>query len=254
MVELETVELRVDGLRLTGALFVPPGPGPHPGLIICHGLPQGAPPANGDSGYPGLAQRFCGGGFAVLIFNFRGTGESQGNFDILGWARDLECATDYLWDRQDVDWMRVYVLGSSAGGAVALYGASWDRRLAGVVAWAAPARWDVLVNPQAFLQHARSIGIVRDANFPTSVAQWAYSFEEVTPERWVKRIAPRPILIVHGDADDVVAPEQARKLYEVAGEPKELFILPGVGHRLRLEEQAVAKSLGWLRSQAKLEA
>ncbi len=41
--------------------------------------------------------------------------------------------------------------------------------------------------------------------------------------------------------------EHARRLFERAGQPKELVIMPGAKHRLRLEEQAVETALNWLK-------
>ncbi len=252
MVEAQVLRLSVDGLHLSGAVFMPQDKGPHPSLILCHGLPSGRPSMASEPGYPELARRFCAAGFATLIFNFRGTGESEGNFDILGWGRDLKCVTDYMVRCPGVDTYRLYVLGSSAGGAVAVYRAALDPRLAGAVVWASPAHWGFGADAHRFLQHARSIGIIRDPAFPPSMARWAEGFQEVCPEKLVHRISPRPLLIVHGEADDVVPVEQARRLYEAAERPKELCVLPGVGHRLRLEEAAVEISLTRLREWAGL--
>jgi dipeptidyl aminopeptidase/acylaminoacyl peptidase len=57
------------------------------------------------------------------------------------------------------------------------------------------------------------------------------------------------VLVVQGEADDVVAPRDGRILFERAGEPRELCLLPGADHRLsdplhRLE--AVKRSRDWL--------
>jgi fermentation-respiration switch protein FrsA (DUF1100 family) len=46
----------------------------------------------------------------------------------------------------------------------------------------------------------------------------------------VGRLAPRPLFIIHGDADSLVPVHHAQMLYEAAGEPKELWRLPGVDH------------------------
>jgi pimeloyl-ACP methyl ester carboxylesterase len=45
-------------------------------------------------------------------------------------------------------------------------------------------------------------------------------------------LAPKPLLLIHGDADTILSHESSQELYERAGEPKTLKILPGVGHRL----------------------
>jgi fermentation-respiration switch protein FrsA (DUF1100 family) len=51
----------------------------------------------------------------------------------------------------------------------------------------------------------------------------------------VDRIAPRPLLLIHGELDDLITADNARALYAAAGEPKELWILPAVEHSGALE-------------------
>ena len=48
----------------------------------------------------------------------------------------------------------------------------------------------------------------------------------------VGELAPKPLLLIHGDADTILPHESSQALYDRAGEPKTLKILPGVGHRL----------------------
>jgi fermentation-respiration switch protein FrsA (DUF1100 family) len=71
-------------------------------------------------------------------------------------------------------------------------------------------------------------------------------FNKVKPIEWIKKISPRPLLIIHGTQDDVVYPSSARELYERAGEPKQIVMIDGAGHRLRLEERAMDCALNWL--------
>ena len=52
----------------------------------------------------------------------------------------------------------------------------------------------------------------------------------VPPDEAAARIAPIPLLVVHGDQDIYFPPDHAHQLYEAAGEPKELWIVPGFGH------------------------
>jgi alpha-beta hydrolase superfamily lysophospholipase len=54
--------------------------------------------------------------------------------------------------------------------------------------------------------------------------------------------------LVHGDADELIPLEHARKLYQKAKEPKELKIMPGARHRMRLEKAAMAFVLDWLKA------
>ncbi len=62
----------------------------------------------------------------------------------------------------------------------------------------------------------------------------------------MSKLAPRPLLVVHGTDDDVVPVSDARALVDAAGGPVELRILVGAGHRLRHDPRAVAILLGWM--------
>jgi alpha/beta superfamily hydrolase len=92
------VILHVAGNDIVGEFATPGGDSRQPfhTVCICHGVPSGSKPEPGDGGYPLLAEQLRASGFATFIFNFRGTGVSGGNFDILGWVKDLRAALDYL--------------------------------------------------------------------------------------------------------------------------------------------------------------
>ena len=244
--------LTVDNLHLPAEVYFPEAAkDTYPALCLCHGIPSGQQPSPSDSGYPGLAHRFCDAGFVTLIFNFRGTGQAQGNIDILGWTRDLKAAIDYLVSIDKVDKSRLYLLGSSAGAAVCIYVAANDPRVSSIITFACPADFGFLADKQrakATIDHFRSIGLIREADFPPSIDEWLDGFNTASPLRWIDRISPRPILLIHGDKDDLVPVEHAYKLYEKAGESKKIVVIPGAGHRLRLEKKAITAALGWLKA------
>jgi fermentation-respiration switch protein FrsA (DUF1100 family) len=248
--------LKVDNLNLPGEVYLPETTRkPSPALCLCHGIPSGQPASSSDTGYPGLAEKFCAAGFISLIFSFRGAGEAQGNLDMLGWTRDLMAAIDYLSGLDEVDKSRLCLLGSSAGAAVSVYVAANDPRVSSLVTFACPSEFSFLTDERqagATIDHFRSIGVIRDAGFPPSVNEWLAGFSTVSPLRWIEKLSPSPLLLIHGDKDDLVPVEHARKLFERAGEPKKLAIIPGAGHRLRLEHKAVNAALDWLTATAKL--
>jgi alpha/beta superfamily hydrolase len=247
-VKAKTAYLQSDGLKLAVELYLPSEDKAHPALCICHGIPA-TPPDPNDRGYPLLAERFCANGFVTLIFNFRGAGKSEGNFDILAWSRDLKVALDFL-SNQEIDRRRIYVLGFSGGAAVSVYTAAHDSRIAALATCACPADFAFLARKEtaaSTIQHFRDIGIIRDKNFPPSIEEWLSGFETISPIRWIDGISPRPLLLVHGDTDELVPVEHAYRLYHKAKEPKELSIVPGAKHKLRLEEKAVEAILNWLK-------
>ena len=248
--QIETVALEVDGFNIIGRLYLPSGRAPYSTVCVCHGIPAKIPDPGGV-GYAALAEKVCQHGLAVLIFSFRGTGNSGGNLDILGWARDLKAMIDYLSALPEVDKSRLSLLGFSGGAAVSVYVASQDNRISAVVACACPAEFAFFTqadNPQSIIDHFRSIGTIRDRDFPPSLQDWLNGFELVKPIDYIAGISPRPLLLVHGSQDETVDVSQAHRLYAEAGEPKELVIVEGAGHRLRQSDEAMAVVINWLKS------
>jgi alpha/beta superfamily hydrolase len=248
--EVKEIHLKADGLELVGELHVPSRDRVHPALCICHGIPA-APPDPTDKGYTLLAQRFCNAGFITLIFNFRGIGKSEGNLDILGWSRDLQAALDFLYDLKEVDKTRFCLLGFSGGAAVSVYTAAHNPRISSVITCACPADFRSLrqrETPLDSIKRFRQIGAIRDKDFPPSIEEWERGFETITPIDWIDKISPRPLLLVHGDADELIPLDHAQKLYQKAKEPKELKIIHGAKHKMRLEKAAMAFVLDWIRA------
>jgi dipeptidyl aminopeptidase/acylaminoacyl peptidase len=243
------VTFKSDNLNLYGEIYFPDRIDPaRPALCLCHGIP--AVPYNpAERGYAVLAEKFCANGFITFIFNFRGSGQSQGNLDLLGWTRDLKAAINFLYSLDEVKKHKIALVGSSGGAAVSVYVAAHDARISSVVTLACPANFDDLMQKsraEAIISHFRNIGVIRDKDFPPSIESWLEGFNTVSPVRYIHQISPRPLLLIHGDKDDTVPVAHAHQLYQQAGEPRELVIIPGASHRLRLEARAVDAALNWL--------
>jgi len=248
--EVRPVNWKVDDIVIVGELRLPEGAARSPALCICHGIPSGKPADPNDKGYPDLADRFCRAGLVTLIFNFRGTGLSGGNFDMMGWVHDLRGAIDYLHSCPQVDQSRIYLMGFSGGAAASVYATAHDARVARLVLCACPAEFRRIVTERKAdfsVDRFRQIGLIRDNDFPPSLDEWANSFREITPINWIDRIAPRPLLMLQGKDDDLIEEEQAWRLYEKAGEPKEIAIVARAGHKLRMSDQAMDIVLAWLK-------
>jgi dipeptidyl aminopeptidase/acylaminoacyl peptidase len=246
----EKTSLIVDGLRIVLEIYLPDVKGEaHPTVCLCHGIP-GRVKDPTDRGYQILAERFCMEGLAVSIFNFRGAGESDGNFDILGWSRDLTAVTDFLFEQPGVDKRRISLMGFSGGAAVSVYVTAHDPRICSLVMCASPSEFSLISEPEmvnSFISQAKTIGIIRDENYPPSVKEWVKGFEAISPLKWVDRISPRPILIIHGTSDATVDVSHARRLYEKAAPPKDILIIEGAEHRIRTDERVINAALKWLK-------
>lgn len=245
--------VRSDGVELDAHLArASPGataPG-RPGLVVCPGFPTGAlgGAASGQT-YPELADRLSAEtGWAVLSFNFRGTGTSGGDFSLGGWLQDVRSAVDHLLDSGDVD--GVWLAGASTGGSLAICEAAEDKRVRGVAALSARADFDDwAAHPRRFLEHARAIGVVRRRDFPARMDDWTRQLKELRPLARAAELAPRPLLLIQGSDDDLVPALDARALADCHGSA-ELRMINGAGHGLRHDPRAIAILLGWLERQS----
>jgi fermentation-respiration switch protein FrsA (DUF1100 family) len=223
------------------------GSGRRHGLVICHGFPAGqSPPGAPDRGYQQLADRLAAdAGWTCMAINFRGTGDSTGNFSLGGWLEDLQVAVDVMAGVPGVD--GVWLCGFAAGGALAVCAAGEDPRVRGVASFSAPADFaDRASDPRRFVASARSVGLIRDPAFPPDLEAWARELREIRPLALMAKIPPRPVLLVHGAADEVVPVLDARALADAADASVELRVLAGAGHRLRNDPRAIALLIGWL--------
>jgi uncharacterized protein len=173
-------------------------------------------------------------GYGVLLFDRRGEGQSEGDFNAYGWGgdADLEAAVGFLSRRRDVDPPRIGGLGLSVGGEMLLDAASEDPRLRAVVSEGASVRsiaeeWD---DPQ--------VSTVRKPFSPMvaqTLALTVLANQGPPPSLMglVDDIAPRSLLLIRGlDGQD--AEVLNRAFYRVAGAPKELWEVPGAGHTAAL--------------------
>ncbi|MDY6795585.1 MAG: prolyl oligopeptidase family serine peptidase [Actinomycetota bacterium] len=240
------------GITLRGKVEVPSGDEAWPLAVLCHGIPSG-PPVEGDPGYPALAGMLVRRGLAACYFNFRGTGISGGDFSLAGWVTDLEAVLSEAAEARGpfggCDPGKVALMGFSGGGAVSIVCAARRGGLRGVATLSAPSDLPRLIPREGlgmFISHARRTGIIRDAGFPPSEDDFYREMVEISPIAEVARLYPTPLLLVHGDGDDMVPVGEAKRLYDTAQEPKELYIVNGGGHKLRHNPEAVGKAVSWI--------
>ncbi len=239
--------LSVDAVTIRGSIIEPDLTPPYPTVIIAHGIPAVIKDVN-DQGYAEFGAVMAQTGLGAVVFNFRGCGLSGGNFDIEGWQADLRAVIAYARAQSNVDNSRLGLLGFSGGAAVAVCVGAADTGIRALAACACPADLDMIGETSdlaGMLDYFRKVKIIRDAGFPPGADAWRRAFTRVRPEVRVAHLAPRPLLIVHGDADETVPPEDAYRLYAAAEEPKTLEIVPGAGHRLRHHGPAMRRVMAW---------
>ncbi|MFI5045144.1 MAG: alpha/beta hydrolase [Acidimicrobiales bacterium] len=233
-------------LTLSGHLSTPDdGVGGSPGLVLCHGFPtRGRESPQSGKSFPELADRIAAElGWTVLTMNFRGCGKAQGDFSLLGWLDDVHAAVGHL---SSLGVSGVWLCGFGTGASLALCEGARNRAVKGVAAMAAQADFDDWArHPRRLLLHARQVGVIRDEDFPESFDSWAAEIKQVRPLASVSRLGTRPLLVVHGDSDDLTPLADARTIAD-AHRNVELRVINGAGHELRHDPRAVAVLLGWL--------
>lgn len=217
-----------------------------PAVIIVHGYPAGVRGAAAAvDTYPELADRIAAElGWIVLVPALRGADGSEGNFSLGGWMEDVVAAIAHL--RATARPGGIWLAGFGTGGALSICAAAERPSVQGVAALGAPADFDDWAShPRRLLEHAREVGMIRDPGFPTSFDDWARELRDLRAVACAPKLAPRPLLVVHGSDDDLVPAFDARVLVDAHGSA-ELRIVYGAGHRLRHDPRAIAVLLGWL--------
>jgi len=178
----------------------------------------------------GIGTALWRSGSNVLMFDYRGHGELAGTGVTLGYheLEDLLAAVD--WGKGRVEGARVGVIGYSMGASISIMAAARDSDIRAVVA-------DSAFSTQ---RGAVSLGVRRVLHMPHGIllntvdlllgVVGGYHFRDVEPVREIARVAPRPILLIHGDKDSVTSVHDTEALYAAAAEPKEMWISPGVEH------------------------
>ena len=248
---VQPLKVAIDGLYIRGRIFFPvEHPSRlYPALIICHGIPAGPQAkSQSDHGYEALALEFNSIGVASVIFNFRGCGDSDGNFHMMGWTRDLEAVTEQMLETPHIDPSRIIILGFSEGGAAAIHVAADNPKIYGLAVAGAPARFDLFKKgPSELVADFRGRGIIRDRDFPHDLDDWYHAFGSIEPRHWISHFKGEYLLIVHGAEDEVIPPDHAQELKELAPAGlAQLSIVPHGLHRLRSDPRCIELIKEWI--------
>lgn len=203
--------------------------GDRPTVLVVHGLNSNRA---GDNALA-LAGRLHGLGYAVLLFELRGHGGSDGDQVAAGYLErwDVLGAYDFLVDR-GVPPERIGILGNSMGGATALLAAAEEPAIGALVVDSAFADLRDMIAQET----------ARTTVFPewvvplfipgmglASSVLYGIDIGAVVPERAAATL-DYLILVVHGDADTRIPAEQGVRIHAAAPANSELWLVPGSDH------------------------
>ena len=217
--ELEVVT--ADRLRLLTWLL----PGTRDAVVVVSGGYRGH-----ISDVLGIGAALRRAGFSVVTYGWRGTPGSDTAPHTLGAneRRDLMAVLDAVGDRLGP--LPIGLLGYSMGGAVSISVGADDPRVRAVCADSAFADPVALLEERIRHQFRLPPPVLADPVMALMARRTRARLAEFRPVTAVARLAPRPLLLIHGDADASVSVEHGHRLYAAAGDPRDLWVLPGVGH------------------------
>ena len=171
-------------------------------------------------------------GYGILLTTIRAHDHSEGELITFGMneVNDMEAWYQYLLTRADVDANKIGILGNSYGGMLAIQYASQNENIKAVVANCAFSSLNDTVST--------SVTYFTDLPafpFAPLIVFWAeqetgFTTEDIDTTKWISKISPRPVFLMQGGADVVISAESGQRLYAAAGEPKELWYDPELGH------------------------
>ncbi len=212
---LETVSFQSKGQKISGILHLPDVLG-RTCVIASHGLLS----SKNSEKYIALGERLSREGIAMLRFDFRGVGESEGSIENDTVSRrilDLGSAIDFVKSNPDLG-NRIGLLGSSLGGYISLIKASMDKEIRAVVIWATPFHLDNLKSNKG------------TEGYPLP----GEAFFKDLPKHRLLPLLPKVsnCLVIHGEEDELVPADQAWEIFHSLGGPKEIHIIEDADHRL----------------------
>jgi fermentation-respiration switch protein FrsA (DUF1100 family) len=176
-------------------------------------------------------------GYNVLALDYRGYGASDGVPTLAGVQQDIDAALKHLLAHKNVDPQRIVIFGQSLGGAFGIFYVAHSAHRENIRA---------LITDSAFSDYR---AVARDslANFaltwPLQWLPWLVIDDGYAPQDAVALVSPIPLLIIHGEQDKTVSLSHAQWLFAKAKQPKELLIVPGVGHIQALGSADVREKL-----------
>lgn len=257
--EERCIQFENAGMKLFGMLHVPAGKGPHPCVIMLHGY-MGS--RNEDHFiFVKAARELARNGIAAFRFDFRGSGESEGDFKDISVETEISDAlkaAELVRGLDSIDAGRVALLGYSLGGCVAACIAA-QCGATSLALWAPTAFADYLVEKDG--ETVKDPYIWLPENYRKAIEKNGYVdmggfsrgkpfFESIKYYDPLSAIAEYegPVILVHGSEDQAVSLINSQLLHESAKGSKILVVVDGADHSFsseHWEQQVIGATVRW---------
>ncbi len=247
------VQFQVEGQAIYGMLHLPERKGRLPAVAMCHGFTGNRIEAHRL--FVKKARFLAANGIVALRFDFRGSGESEGEFEqvtVSSEITDALAAIDFLRKQPEIDPDRIGLIGLSLGGCVATCAAARNGKIRALVLWAAVADLK-----GSFVQRMQpEVKELLEKQGWLDFGGWKVSkaffndAAQIDPLREALRY-DGAVLIIHGANDPIVPVDHAHRYHAAFRCTKKLHIIPEADHtfaRINWEEEVMQVTLEWLRT------
>jgi dipeptidyl aminopeptidase/acylaminoacyl peptidase len=243
------------GQQLVGMMHLPEGRAKCPAVLMLHGFT--ADKTEAHRMFVKLGRALCAQGIVSLRFDFRGSGDSEGEFENMTLRSELADAQEalrVLVKHKRVNNRRIAVVGMSMGAMIASMLVARERdRIKSMALWAPVAEGEAILNqlstPDAVTSLAQT-GVTDYEGYMVGMP-FIRQFAEAKPLRDVVK-AKCPVLIAHGEKDQTVPVQHATLYEEALQSPKRQvrkLIIPGADHafsRHAWETRLILETITWL--------
>jgi uncharacterized protein len=245
----ESIVLQNEEQKIFGIFHKPRLLKKYPAVLFCHGL--GGNKVGHYRAYVELASAFASMGIASLRIDFRGSGDSEGDFASVTLDSEVKDACkgiEYLKMHPEVDPLRIAVFGRSMGSVIAIMAANRYSQIRSLGLWAPifsshswEEKWKMLHAQELTEEHKNQL-----MTFEGQKPGYGFfkEFFSMDLEASISGLHDVPMLLIHGGLDDVVTPDHSEKILKnrlKASAETKLIQLPNSDHHFsNLEERQTA--------------
>ena len=254
----ESIVLTNEGQKIFGVLHLPSQVKNPPCVLICHGL--GGHKTGRYRIYVDLAEALVEQGVAVFRFDFRGSGDSEGSFmdmTLHGEVSDAIKALEYLEKESRIDPQRIGLFGRSLGAAIAVMVAARFGEAKSMALWAPMFSgedwlhlWERIQSGELTQEESEEF---RRINGQVASIDFYGEMFKMRIDKELKQLMHVPLLLMHGEQDDVIFPHHSDKYVEErrhSGAKTEFVKLPHGDHDFTHAQErayAVMRTAEWFR-------
>ncbi len=222
--EAVTLSSAADGTQLA-AFFLPGGTAR--AIIMVHGMDSNCWDGNDRE----IARVYLAHGYSVMVFDLRGQGGSGGKLLGLGWKeRDDVLAAVRFLEGRGFRPGSIGLHGSSYGAGTALLAAAYIPDVGAVVADSPFADIRDMMDNELRMKVGNA-AIFRPGIVLAGKIFYGLDLAEIPPVIAIKKIAPRPVFLLHGEADSRIPVEHSKKLFAASAKTSTvLWLVPGSEH------------------------